>query len=100
MADKLISLETLRKEVERNFDMQDLYLPVHFFDVAENVAEAVVRCKDCKHRPINIDGNSVHGYILRFPDYKCPAQCSDGYYDWFPEDDWFCANGEKKEDTE
>ena len=59
----------------------------------------IIRCKDCKHRPINIDGNSVHGYILHFPDYKCPAQCSDGYYDWFPEDDWYCANGEKKEDT-
>ena len=36
MNNDLISREALKKEVERNMDMQDLYLPVHFFDIIDN----------------------------------------------------------------
>ena len=32
----LISREALKKEIERTFDMQDLYLPVHFLDLIDN----------------------------------------------------------------
>ena len=45
---------------------------------------AIVYCKNCKHRP--------------FPDYGCPCQCDDGYYSWYPDDDWFCGNGELKDE--
>ena len=55
----------------------------------------LVRCKDCKHRP-HREKERDTGFALDFPDYKCPCQCSDGWYSWYPSDDWFCANGERK----
>lgn len=49
----------------------------------------VVRCKDCKHRPVWEKNHIV------FPDDVCPCQCiDDDYYNWMPVDNWFCANGE------
>ena len=48
----------------------------------------VVRCKDCKYRP------KKDGYFNDF----CPcATTGDPYLDWIPEDDWYCASGEKVE---
>lgn len=55
----------------------------------------VVRCKDCKHRPIK-PNDYENGFDLEFPDGKCPCQCDDGWYSWYPPDDWFCADGERK----
>ena len=52
---------------------------------------AVVRCKECKHRPKYDGPNRVV-----FPDEVCPYQCDDLYYNWMPSDDWFCADGERK----
>ena len=58
----------------------------------------VVRCKDCKHRPIDTGGHN-YGQDLLFPDdYKCPCRCEDQWYSWMPRDDWFCANGERSEE--
>ena len=57
--------------------------------------EPVIRCKDCKHRPKGTGAN----HDLKFPDYVCPCQCVDDYwYSWMPNDDWFCADGERKEE--
>ena len=56
----------------------------------------VVRCKDCKHRPIK-PNDYENGFDLEFPDGKCPCQCDDGWYSWYPPDDWFCAEGERKD---
>lgn len=59
----------------------------------------VVRCKDCKHRPNKPDRASedaLGGFDIEFPDGGCPCQCEDGYYNWYPEDDWFCGNGERR----
>ena len=55
--------------------------------------QELVRCKDCKHRPK--DPN-----YIEFPEgSKCPCQCSgDEYYSWYPEDDWFCPNGKRRDD--
>ena len=58
--------------------------------------EELVRCKDCKHRPI-MPKDHTDGFDLEFPDNKCPCQCDDGWYSWYPEDNWFCANGERKD---
>lgn len=59
----------------------------------------VVRCRDCKHRPI--DHREKHCVItcfrLEFPDNRCPCQCEDRLYNWYPSDDWYCANGERRE---
>lgn len=63
----------------------------------ELVAKEPVRCKDCKHRPIMPDDHT-DGFDLKFPDAKCPCQCDDGWYSWYPQDDWFCADGERQED--
>lgn len=55
-----------------------------------------VRCRDCKHRP-TVEEPYENGFDIDFPDDECPCQVSDGWYSWIPDDDWFCANGERKD---
>lgn len=38
-----ISREALQNAVERNCDMQDLYLPIHFLQIADEIPAADVR---------------------------------------------------------
>lgn len=55
----------------------------------------LVRCKDCKHRPIDTqeEGN---GFDYEFPEeYSCPGYCDDGYYSQRFKDDFYCAWGER-----
>jgi len=59
----------------------------------------IVRCKDCKHRPKEPNWKTYEGgFDIEFPEgSKCPCRCSgDEYYSWYPEDDWFCADGERE----
>jgi hypothetical protein len=58
--------------------------------------QELVRCKNCKHRPI-MPKDYTDGFDLIFPDKECPCKCEDGWYSWYPEDNWFCANGDRKE---
>lgn len=52
----------------------------------------VVRCQDCTHRPEGTGAN----HDLKFPDEVCPCQCVDDFwYSWKPNEDWFCASGER-----
>ena len=62
--------------------------------------EKVVHCKDCKHRPRRSNVDDEHeGFNLEFPDEKCPGLCDDDpWYNWMPRDDWYCGNGERKEE--
>ena len=61
-------------------------------------AVPVVRCGECKHRPIDNRGEDDRtGFAIEFPDSCCPCQCEDGWYNWYPSDDWFCADGERRE---
>lgn len=63
--------------------------------------KTLVRCKDCKHRPIKqfYNGRDYQdGYAIKFPDWVCPYQCEDGYYSRYTGDDWFCHEGELRED--
>ena len=67
----------------------------------EDRDKEIVRCKDCKHRPKEPNFKTFeNGFDIEFPEgSKCPCQCSgDEYYSWYPEDDWFCANGERRTD--
>lgn len=65
---------------------------------ANDVIE-VVRCKNCIHRPEKPDGFTGDGYELDFPDSVCPCRAEeDEYYSWYPEDDWYCKGGERKEE--
>jgi hypothetical protein len=61
----------------------------------------IVRCKDCKHRPIKGDGNIVYAPndINGWDDETCPCLCEDCYYNWMPEDDFFCGKGERRNDA-
>lgn len=56
-------------------------------------AVEIVHCKDCIHKPT---GRGVN-HDITFPeqDYRCPCRCEDYWYSWMPDDDWFCANGER-----
>lgn len=69
-------------------------------DIAKNGAQGeckpLVVCKECKHRPKRLYEDDRDGFNLEFPDERCPCQCSDGWYNWMPDDDWFCGNGEVK----
>lgn len=58
----------------------------------------VVRCKDCKHRPTatEADKNIYTGFSVEFPDGICPCQCEDGWYNWYPEDDFYCGKAERR----
>lgn len=59
----------------------------------------IVRCKDCKRRPYKIDNGELRGFAIAFPEDGCPCECEDSWYNWIPKDDWFCANGERKDDN-
>lgn len=60
----------------------------------------VVRCKDCKHRPkaTRADEKVFYGLSVEFPDEKCPCQCGDCWYNWYPEDDFYCGYAERAEE--
>ena len=61
---------------------------------------AVVYCKDCIHRPYSSEPGKTSGFAVEAPDRECKCPCfnpDDGYYSWIPEDDFFCADGERCE---
>lgn len=62
-------------------------------------AKELVRCKDCKHRPKKPNFETYEsGFDLEFPEgSKCPCRCCDDeWYSWYPDDEWFCADGERR----
>lgn len=63
----------------------------------EHDLKILVLCKDCKHRGAKTI-NEFDEYEVVFPDDVCPCQCDDYFYSWMPDDDWFCKNGERKEE--
>lgn len=74
-------------------------------DCAENIrslpiidAVEVVRCKDCEHRPhiMGTDPDVFGRSGIVVGDDVCPCLCDDPYYSYIPDDDFFCAKGEKK----
>ena len=64
----------------------------------ETAKKEIVYCKDCKHRPTQTEPDEGNGFSVEFPDERCPCRCEDGWYNWMPKDDWFCGNGERKEE--
>lgn len=71
-------------------------LQIEIEDASDCDVVEVVRCKDCVHRP-TVEDPEKRGFNVHFPDDMCPCQCDDGWYNWYPKDDWFCAYGERKE---
>jgi hypothetical protein len=72
---------------------------------AADVVE-VVRCRDCKHRPVVTDESHPYGFGLACPkegayqDMTCPYLCDDVYYYRMPKDEWYCAEGERRADND
>ena len=88
-----------RWDGEDRDDLRNMMLTA-FQELPTVDAIPVVRCKDCKYRPIDT-GTHQYGHELEFPnEFKCPCQCSDHWYSWMPDDEWFCANGERKTDEQ
>ena len=84
-------LELLKKQEAQKF----------FVDKSGKITPlpVVVRCKDCTHRPIK-PNDYENGFDLEFPDNKCPCQNGDdGWYSWYPADNWYCAEGERRVST-
>lgn len=54
----------------------------------------IIRCKDCKHRP------EKDSFIALTEDtMKCPCDGGDYIHSWIPEDNFYCANAERREDS-
>ena len=84
-----------------NIDSErDICIEEGLYEVPAVDAVPVVRCKYCKHRPVDHRGeyDEVTGFAIEFSDDRCPCKCEDGWYNWYPQDDWFCANGERRDD--
>lgn len=61
----------------------------------------VVRCKDCKHRPIpNGINHPLAPELDGWSDYVCPCLCYDEYYNFMPDDNGYCSWGERKEEVD
>ena len=77
----------------------DCFVRTVIMDCPTIDAVPVVRCKDCKHRPK--ENGSPYGNIwTEFPEEEiCPFNCEDHFYNQMPEDDFFCARGERRSDV-
>lgn len=87
LRDALALLKEQKAEID---EISDEYL-----DLGKEMAKQpeIVRCKDCKHRGKWTSGDFSY---VEFPDgSKCPGQSEDPFYSWRPDDDWFCAEGER-----
>lgn len=92
----VVEVDKAQKEIDywhdkaQSYEQTILKLSLNKADVVE-----VVRCKDCKHRPIDTqeEGNA---FDYEFPEeYGCPGYCDDGYYSQRFKDDFYCSWGER-----
>lgn len=63
-------------------------------------AVEVTRCKDCVHKPYVVDVfHASYGDVpVLESNGKCPCINADDYfYSHMPDDDWFCADAERRE---
>ena len=83
---RLIDADALKRYIPTRMDMQDLYLPVHFktlIDEQPTVDAVPVRCKDCKYC-------YAEGFV------NVRNVCEKHYDFGNVDDDWFCADGERR----
>ena len=92
----------IRCKLQMMDDTQTADKMLHGLWLAEKAIKAlpsaqpeIIRCKDCKHRPIE-----KYGEIMppKENDWKCPCLCDDYFYSWRPKDNFFCASGERREE--
>ena len=99
-------LETLRDKCgsdEMSFSLNWAIEQLSFIPSAD--VRPVVLCWECKYAPSGTDGGKNQGFGLEWPhdewpeDNPCPCKCADGWYSHKPAPDFFCAAGEKREET-
>lgn len=112
--EKYISAEAAEERLnrlERESHHNSVLWPDHVEECREALREIepadvveVVRCKNCKHRPVVVNPSRPYGFGLAGPgsdpfsrDETCPYLCDDGYYNRMPDDDGFCNLGEVKD---
>lgn len=82
---RYIDADALIAKMPTAMDMQDTYLPIHFKEWLIDTAPSIdiVRCKECKHNPWNID-----------TDYTCIWD--DDFADREQTPDDFCSYGDRE----
>ncbi len=88
---RLIDADKILEKMQSVFDMQDLYLPVHFQqlvvdDMPTVDAVPVVRCRECKYCE----------YDALFSNWWCKRIRDDIGFEKLP--NWYCADGEREDD--
>lgn len=113
---KLINADALKQDVlalpncDNGFsDTYDKSLIIGLID--EQDAVLIVRCKDCRYKPIEKNYTCVAKKkdgtvrttwvetIIESPINPSPCPCinqDDKYYSWVPNDDWYCKEGKLK----
>jgi len=93
MSDRLIDADKLVKALTHHWDRYPLKKQelMATLDIISTMPEAVVRCKDCKYRRVSEKGLFKSGYF-----------CERCHIDSFMKDcdDWFCADGERRENAD
>lgn len=99
---KYIEAEKMLKEYEHGiYDTTDLAEMLYYMPAADVVE--VVRCKECRHRPLMVDGDVKdpnYNESAWEEDYTCPYLCyEDDFYNCMPPDDGFCNYGERMDEV-
>lgn len=95
---QLINVEHQQGSDEMNYGQERVNQTetiLHHLEFMPSAQQEIVMCKDCKHRPIEKDGEIMPP---KEDDWKCPCLCDDYFYSWRPKDNFFCASGERREE--
>lgn len=94
MMDDLISRQDLLESIERisvKGNVLDDDWVYRFIQEFPSAQQEIIRCKDCKYSYSMITARSKDGQE------RWERFC-DKHKNWYPKDDWFCADGEGKEE--
>ncbi len=90
---RLIDADALRKKISDVYENKNIYQMID--EVSTVDAVSVVRCKDCKWWD-KLDGTS-YGYCQACKHWYMSDHWEISIYRTY-EGDWFCADGERRED--
>ena len=93
-----------REKVLAEYDRQHKGPPGGSRKIIESFPAADVRpvvlCRDCKFAPVgDKDGSDLEWPFNEFDENPCPYKCLDNWYSHKPALDFFCAAGEKWEES-
>ena len=95
---RYIDADALKKTIDREIFRHDT--TDHVFQIIDDAPSIdIIRCVECKHRPIKEDANKAgYGFNVIAPngDERCPCLVEDGWYSWIPKDDFYCGYGERE----